>query len=719
VSDAPQAQSDQPTGDTDAIDPAHAALEAMLTRPRLGGLAVAPDASIAVVGVSTPAPSGTRMRTALWALDPLGVEQPRQLTRSAAGESAAAFLPDGDLLFTSARPDPDAADDAPKDPPAALWRLPRAGGEPQLLAAPDAGVRGAWVAADAPVVVFAAEVHPGTGDLAEDAERAKARRDAGVTAQLHGPGTYPVVHWDRWLGPREPALWVLDLRTEVAEQDRVRLLARGPALRDASLALTPDGDTVVTTWARTAARRFPGDLVTDLVAIEVASGERRVLAADGRAFGAPAVDPDGHRVVCTAQDLGAPDRVTDRTLVVLELSTDAGDTGDAGSAGHAGAAGHPPRELTPGLDRWPDAPTWTADGSAVLFLTDDEGHRSVNRVEVDAGTTPEGVPVQPVTRLTEEGAYSDLCLPEAGGAFALRAEVGQAPHPVRLDPAEPAADEVVLPSPAGDDPDHTVVHRITATAEDGAPVGSWLVLPQEASSEAPVPLVVLIHGGPLSSWNGWHWRWNPHVFAAAGYAVLLPDPALSTGYGQAWIERGWGRWGEAPYTDVMTAVEAAAARDDIDADRVAAAGGSFGGYMANWIAGHTDRFRGIVTHASLWSLTAFHGTTDLGLFWEREFGDPYHDDHRYRDNSPDAHVGAITTPMLVIHGEQDLRVPISEGLTLWTDLIRHEVDARLLYFPDEHHWILKPQHARLWYRTVLAFLREHLEDRPFERPELL
>ena len=711
MSNAPQAQHDQPTGDTDATDPAHIALDAMLARPRLSELTVAPDASVAVVAVSTQAPKGTRMRTALWALDPAGVEEPRQLTRSAAGESAAAFLPDGDLLFTSARPDPD-AQDTPQDPPAALWRLPRAGGEPQLLVAPDAGVRGVWVAAEAPVVLFAAELHPGTGDLEQDAARAKARRDAGVTAQLHDPGTYPVAHWDRWLGPREPGLWVLDLRREVAEQDRVRLLARGPALRDASLALTPDGATVVTTWARTAARRSPDDLVSDLVAIEVATGERRVLAADGRAFGDPAVDPQGRRVVCTAQDLGAPDRVTDRTLVLVELSP--GHTGDTGAP-----SDDAPRDLTPELDRWPDAPRWTPDGTAVLFLTDDQGHRSVNRVEVDAGTTPEGVPVQPVTRLTEDGAYSQVCLPAAGGAYALRAEVGAAPHPVRFDPAEPAADEVALPAPTGDDPDHTAVHRITTTTPDGDQVGSWLVLPNKASATAPVPLVVLIHGGPLSSWNGWHWRWNPHVFAAAGYAVLLPDPALSTGYGQEWIERGWGRWGAAPYTDVMAAVEDAAARDDIDGGRVAAAGGSFGGYLANWIAGHTDRFRGIVTHASLWSLRAFHGTTDLGLFWEREFGDPYLDDRRYRDNSPDAHVAQITTPMLVIHGEQDLRVPISEGVTLWTDLIRHGVDARLLYFPDEHHWILAPQHARLWYQTVLAFLREHLEDRPFQRPQLL
>jgi dipeptidyl aminopeptidase/acylaminoacyl peptidase len=261
------------------------------------------------------------------------------------------------------------------------------------------------------------------------------------------------------------------------------------------------------------------------------------------------------------------------------------------------------------------------------------------------------------------------------------------------------------------------VERLLATADEGVEIGSWLVLPDDA--DGPVPLVVMIHGGPLGTWNTWHWRWNPTVLADRGYAVLLPDPALSLGYGYDFIARGWGRWGDEPYTDLLAAVDAAVAHEAVDAERTAAMGGSFGGYMANWVAGHTDRFRCIVSHASLWNLEAFHGTTDTGLVWEREFGDPYLDSSRYHDHSPHRFVGEIRTPMLVIHGEHDYRVPISEALTLWTDLSRHGVDARFLYFPDEHHWVLKPQNARLWYQTVLAFLDEHLRGHDFERPDLL
>jgi dipeptidyl aminopeptidase/acylaminoacyl peptidase len=228
---------------------------------------------------------------------------------------------------------------------------------------------------------------------------------------------------------------------------------------------------------------------------------------------------------------------------------------------------------------------------------------------------------------------------------------------------------------------------------------------------------------------------------ARGYAVLLPDPALSTGYGQAFVERGRGRWGDEPFTDLMAATDAAVARDDIDETSTAAMGGSFGGYMANWVAGHTDRFRCLVTHASLWSLDQFHGTTDHAAWWEREFGDPYRDWgaspaspeasggaspaspeanlSRYEAHSPHRSIDRIGTPMLVIHGERDHRVPVGEALRLWVDLMRHGVEAKFLYFPDENHWILKPQHARVWYETVLAWLDHHLLGKEWQRPEVL
>jgi dipeptidyl aminopeptidase/acylaminoacyl peptidase len=210
------------------------------------------------------------------------------------------------------------------------------------------------------------------------------------------------------------------------------------------------------------------------------------------------------------------------------------------------------------------------------------------------------------------------------------------------------------------------------------------------------------------------------VLVAQGYAVLLPDPALSTGYGSAFVARGWGRWGAEPYTDLMALTDAALQWPDVDATRTAAMGGSFGGYMVNWIAGRTGRFSAIVTHASLWALDQFAPTTDGPAYWLREMTPEMRAEH-----SPHRHAEAITTPMLVIHGDRDYRVPIGEALRLWWDLCsRHAgppetLPHRFLYFPDENHWVLRPSHARLWYATVIAFLDHHLRGTPWQAPDLL
>ena len=263
------------------------------------------------------------------------------------------------------------------------------------------------------------------------------------------------------------------------------------------------------------------------------------------------------------------------------------------------------------------------------------------------------------------------------------------------------------------------LEEVTATADDGQPVRSWLVLPETAAADRQAPLLLWVHGGPMSSWNSWSWRWNPWLMAARGYAVLLPDPALSTGYGLEFIARAHREWGARPYADIMAVTEAALARPDIDADRVAMMGGSYGGYMANWMAGHTDRFKAIVSHAGLWALDQMFGTTDHPMFWRRQFGDPLTSPEMYEKNSPDRYIGRIRTPLLVIHGNKDYRVPVGEALRLWWDLSRHGAEAKFLYFPDENHWILTPGHAQIWYETVFAFLAQHVLGQQWQRPRLL
>ena len=671
-------------------------VDRMLALPRLSSLRLSPDGHRLVVAVGGPDPEGKRMRSALWQVDPTGSAAPRRLTRSASGEAGGAeFLPDGSLLFTSSRPDPDLKPD-PDRKVQALWLLPSGGGEARLLADPEGGVDALAVARTAPVVAFGAGVFPGAADFAADAERGKARKEAGVGALLF-EDDYPIRNWDHWLAPRRRRLFTATLADDPesplpAPRD-VQPDVETLTFEDTGMALAPDGAFLVA--ARHDLSALP-DILEDLVVFDVATGDARVLTPGDAWYEAPVISPDGRAVAAIRTTFGSPDEASSVSLVIVDLAT-----GDQ-------------RALAPDLDRWPEHPVWAPDGSAVFFTADDDGHHPAFRVDVADGR---------VTRLTSEGALDDLCpTPDGGSLFALRSSIGSPPRIVRLDARN--ADQVPTELPNGIDERGIVapgvVERLTARAADGTKIGSWLVRPADVSADRPAPLVVWVHGGPLGSWSSWHWRWNPHLLAARGYAVLMPDPALSTGYGQAMVQRGWNDWGGTPYEDVTAAVDAALAEcADLDPARTALMGGSYGGYMANWVAGQTDRYRAIVTHASLWELRGFHGTTDTGIFWEREMGDPYLGPERYTRHSPFEHVSKIRTPMLVIHGEQDFRVPVSEALRLWTDLRRHGVEGKLLYFPDENHWILKPQNARLWYATVLAFLDEHLLGKPFERPALL
>ncbi len=674
-------------------------IDRMLALPRLSSLQLSPDGRHLVVAVGTVAPDGKKMATALWQVDADGRAPARRLTRSVAGESGGhAFLPDGSLLFASSRPDPDvkapSADDA--HPIRALWLLPADGGEARPVASPDGGVDGIATARSSRAIAFGAMVHRGAGDLPADEAKEKARRDAGVKALLFDG--YPIRHWDHYLGPRHRRLFsavVPEGEAQAATPLDLEPEAGGFTFEDGAMDIAPDGSFVV------AVRRIPGgfpETWDDVVVYDTATGAARQLTSHEAAYIDCAISPDGQTVAATRFSYATPTEPERYSLVLIDLET--------GSQ----------REIAGELDRRPEAPTWGPDASTLFFDSDDAGLHSAYRIDL-----PEGR----VTRLTAAGHVSDLCTaPDGSTVYALMSGIAAPPRIVRLDAHTPDQVPVELANsvPEGDLALDSVVERVRARAADGTELGAWLVLPSSASAAAMAPLVVLVHGGPLSSWNGWHWRWNPNILAAAGFAVLLPDPALSTGYGQHMLDRGWGQWGGTPYTDVMLLTDAALARDDLDGSRVALMGGSYGGYMANWVAGQTDRFGCIVTHASLYELVGFHGTTDHGPAWEHEMGDVYADRSGYTSWSPRERLADMArhkTPMLVIHGELDARVPISEALTLWTDMQRLGIPGRFLYFPDENHWVLKPQNARLWYGTVLSFLNEHLNGAPFVREALL
>jgi dipeptidyl aminopeptidase/acylaminoacyl peptidase len=676
---------------TDAQPTPFHQLDDYLELPRLSGLRLAPDGDRLVTSVSSLDPERTRYLTALWEIDPAGARPARRLTRGERGERAPAFTPDGDLLFVSARPDPERK---PADePPAALWLLPKDGGEARVVGSRPGGIDSPEVAAGAGTVLVTSMTLPGAVTGEDDERRRTARREKKISAILHDG--YPVRHWDHHLGPDQPRLLAGGLPADGHVEWTDLTPAPGIALRDGHAELDPDGSTAVADWQVTEPRGASrGTVVAIDLATNGACGARRALLDDpDHEFSAPRISPDGRTVAALRERRPTPTDPPEVDLVVVPL------------------AGGPPRVLTEGWDRWPTDARWTPDSAALIVTADQAGRAPLFRVPVSGAE---------ITTLTgDDAAYTNPCVsPDGRHVYALRAAVDAPPAPVRLDAHAPDQRPTLLPAPAPRPALPGDVREVTTEAADGTSLRAWLALPSGTGQE-PAPLLLWIHGGPLASWNTWHWRWNPWLLVAQGYAVLLPDPALSTGYGRAFIQRGWGRWGAAPYTDLLALADAAEALPDVDQARTAAMGGSFGGYMANWIAGHTDRFAAIVTHASLWALDQFGRTTDGAYYWATEMTE-----EMAKANTPHAHVDRIATPMLVIHGDRDYRVPIGEALRLWWDLQSRRDDPdsqphRFLYFPDESHWVLGPQQAALWYQTVIAFLAHHMLGKEFEVPELL
>ncbi|WP_029144754.1 S9 family peptidase [Microbacterium luticocti] len=685
-------------------------LDDYVALPRTESLALSPDGRRAVVVVATLNQDGTGHDRALWEVPADGGEgRVRRLTRSAKGESAPVYTKDGDLLFLSARPDGTAAD----DDPAQLWLLPAGGGDARPVTRLAGGVSSIEAVAEASdVVIISAPLLPSADTIDDDARLRADRKEHRVAAILHE--RYPVRYWDHDLGPDEPHLFALRLgeltepvgaprddQTDADAKDAApapypAFLPRpvdltphpGTSAATVGVAITPDGSTVVAAMQEREGR----DERARLVAIDVATGAHTVLRDE------PGVDNEfpviGHDGVWMAwlravkSTAAAP---TDQELWLGRLD---------------GAAITEERRLASDWDRWPTGIAFTPGDDALIVTADQDGRGPVFRIGRD----------DTVSQLTgDDFTYSGIAVDRTtGDVVALRANWMTPPHPVRI-----AGDEVaVLPAPAPLPDVPATMTEVDAVAEDGARVRGWLLLPEDASAQNPAPLLLWIHGGPLNSWNAWSWRWNPQLAVARGYAVLLPDPALSTGYGLEFIARGWNSWGGKPYTDLMAITDAVVARDDIDQTRTAAMGGSFGGYMANWVAGHTDRFRAIVTHASLWALDQFAGTTDHSGYWQRIFTP-----EAMVGNSPHRFVRDIRTPMLVVHGDRDYRVPIGEGLRLWSDLNEHFAAEdgtsphKFLYFPDENHWVLKPQHAVVWYQTVFAFLDQHVRGGEWVRPD--
>jgi dipeptidyl aminopeptidase/acylaminoacyl peptidase len=466
----------------------------------------------------------------------------------------------------------------------------------------------------------------------------------------------------------------------------------------------------------------PVNLGPDATPAQVTAQTKDITAANKASDTTPVYSPDGKYIAYRAQV--RPGYESDRFRLTL----------------YDRRSGYV-RTLTKDLDRWVGAVAWSPDSTKIYFTAEDMGESPIHvvnavsqMVESDEGTEVHLSRVKGVAQTVVGGTDDDLA-PTPDGKFLLfsRMSVNYPPQIVRFSLAQAGQAPTVFQSeelcndasgkmkpcknPAAEAElqlthlNDRVLSEVSMSPLEpfwflGAgndKVEGFMVKPPNFNRNRRYPVKFLIHGGPQGAWGeDWSYRWNPELFAANGYVVVMINFHGSTGYGQKFIDAINGDWGGAPYDDLMKGLDFVESHYDfIDKDRECALGASFGGYMANWILGHTNRFKCIVTHDGMFDTESAWGTTEELWFPEWEFkGTPYTNREMYRKWSPALFATNFKTPTLVIHGQKDYRLDVSQGFALFTTLQRLGVPSKMLYFPDEGHFVLKPQNAQLWYKTL-------------------
>ena len=360
------------------------------------------------------------------------------------------------------------------------------------------------------------------------------------------------------------------------------------------------------------------------------------------------------------------------------------------------------REITEGLDRPVTAITWSNDSARLFVVVEDRGRHNLQMVSVNGGGLR--------AIITGSTSLDDVQFTRDSKTMIFTEQSGSKPTEIyRVSSSGGASvalthlnDEVLSQSAL------TPLEEFWVEGAEGARVHSFLAKPPGFEPGRKYPVLFLIHGGPQGAWGeSWTYRWNAQVFASAGFVVIEPNPRGSTGYGQKFTDEINTDWGGRAFNDILAVVDHVAKQPYADADRMAAAGGSYGGYMVNWLLGHTDRFKAFVSHAGVYDLRSMAGETEELWFplWEFK-GMPWDDPEIYAKWSPSFFVKNFKTPTLVIHGEQDYRVPFGQGLQLYTGLQMQKVPSKLQVYPDEGHWIQKPQNSLLWYHTFIDWVTE-------------
>lgn len=649
--------------------------EDMMKLRRVGAPVPSPDGKWVVFDAVDVSLEANTKVSHLWIVPAAGGEA-RRLNQTTNHEERPRFSPDGKRLIWTSKA---------TDPPQ-IWMCnftPESGGldgQPHQVTTISTGADGGIWSPDGKNIVFLSSVYPEAKDDAENKKRDDELGKSKVKAKIFTKLLYR--HWTSYTEYKRSHLFVVSAEGNEPARDLTPGDHDVPPFNlggQDMYAVSPDGQELAYTSNVDEVEATSTN--NEIFLVPMAGGTPKKISTSPGNDNTPVYSPDGEHLAWRSMARGGFE-ADKESLIIYQRKLGQG------------------RNATINFDRSVASLTWTPDSKTIYFTAEDHGESPIWMLPLD-GKQP-----KQVARLHAD----DLAFSKDGSALYFSQVSVQAPSEIaRLDPKQGGAN--LKPSAVTHindallaEIDMQPMESFQFPGANNESVEGFIVRPPGFDSTKKYPLKFLIHGGPQGAWgNSWSYRWNPELFAATGnYVVVMINFHGSTGYGQKFTDSISGDWGGKPYEDLMKGLDyVEKTYPFIDKNREAALGASYGGYMANWVLGHTDRFKCIVSHDGMFNTESAYGTTEELWFNEWEFkGPPWKNRELYRKWSPHLFADKFKTPTLVVHGQLDFRLDVSEGFQLFTTLQRLNVPSKMLYFPDEGHWVLKPQNSQLWYKTV-------------------
>lgn len=649
--------------------------EAMWQLERLADPAISPDGRLAVVPVTKFDLDKNQGDADLW-LVPTKPGKARQLTSDPGNDSSPAWSPDGELIAFVAKRGED------KQPQ--LYVIAVGGGEARRVTNVPTGVIAPKWFPDSKRLAFLSQVWPDLKSWPEMEQRMKERAEPKMTAQVWDKA--PVSYWDRYLDHRETHIYSLSI--EGGEPQGITAgsgVSLDIAEPDASsYDIAPDGLEIAFA-ADTDRSGIDPNFDIYVLPTDRSAAPRNITSDNPARDGGPKYSPDGRLLAFQRQLI--KDFYADRTRLML-FDRRGGNL----------------RNVTEGWDRSADGLVWSPDSDALFGSIDDAGTQRIYRFDTSGG---------PPRAVTREHSFSSLAVAGSGPVIVgLRQSFTEPPTLVSIIARTGAATKL------SDFNDAALANltqgraqSVTYKGANGEDVQMWIVYPPNFVPDKKWPLYLLLHGGPHNGVSdAYQWRWNAQVFANWGYVTAWHNFHGSSGFGQAWTDSITREWADLPYQDTIKASEWFRAQPWIDADRMAAGGGSYGGYLASLLLGKPHPFKTLIAHAAVFDSYAQYASD--GGAEKKRHGEYWQDFERFHRNSPHMNAASFDTPTLVIHGQLDRRVPVNQGIELFNTLQNRGVPSKLVYFPDENHWVLKPQNSLFWYETKRKWLEQYVRPGP-------